>query len=615
MSPLLWLCLLPHSLADKFSEELAVVGLPDGSLNTVFKFTTVFEGADVRGAGEWAHYHLFPRQLGEVVARWQVQELQVSLTQGHWRYSSWGYPVQSTPTGAVVTARFLPSIKPQEVDDHWEGLTSGLAGLLCASLNKMDRTQGVSPAHSLQPRGALPGGGNWSSVAHLRHATLPKENLCTENLTPWKKLLPCKGRRGLATLLNSGSIQAHSSFQALLLSVRPVCRDASCTSLSTELSQTLNLVFHPAVANQGRRGHSHLRDWNLKHLFGIGVGSNCPLADNSQVFVDLGSKDFSLSPAPHTEVMTGEGTAVRSWGVYDVERLTEDGSIHNLWAVYPGNQAGYGLVHSAPLSVARHLAGTGQERGKVVAHLRNSGGQELTVAYLEVLPWFLRLYLHTLKVVCAGVEVPILSHHYQPGVDRERPYMVEVVLVLPPRSTVSLSLEFEHSLLRWAEYPPDANHGFYLGSGLLTARLETNSNLSLPGLQLAGQDSTIAHAIWGNTKAGGVLQLYTETLLVSLPTPDFSMPYNVICLACTVAALAFGPIHNITTRSLELVPAGQEEKGLLGKLVEKIKDLFGKLKKKKTVEEVCEVSKDDEDESVEDVQAVPSCSFSEGQSQ
>ena len=54
------------------------------------------------------------------------------------------------------------------------------------------------------------------------------------------------------------------------------------------------------------------------------------------------------------------------------------------------------------------------------------------------------------------------------------------------------------------------------------------------------------------------------------------MPYNVICLACTVAALAFGPIHNITTKTLELVQPGQEEKGLLGKLLDKLRALLRK---------------------------------------
>jgi hypothetical protein len=45
-----------------------------------------------------------------------------------------------------------------------------------------------------------------------------------------------------------------------------------------------------------------------------------------------------------------------------------------------------------------------------------------------------------------------------------------------------------------------------------------------------------------------VLNIYSETLLVSLPTPDFSMPYNVICLTCTAIAIAFGSLHNFTTR-------------------------------------------------------------------
>ena len=137
--------------------------------------------------------------------------------------------------------------------------------------------------------------------------------------------------------------------------------------------------------------------------------------------------------------------------------------------------------------------------------------------------------------------------------------------------------QFERSLLRWLEYPPDANHGFYLPSATITTRLRDNKNASL---LLAAEDSTMSYSLWGNPAVGSgdVLRIYTETLLVSLPTPDFSMPYNVICLvrvkpcsyklvveqlmpylqcwkfqACTVAALAFGPIHNITTKTLELV--------------------------------------------------------------
>merc|ERR1719209_2924012 len=190
---------------------------------------------------------------------------------------------------------------------------------------------------------------------------------------------------------------------------------------------------------------------------------------------------------------------------------------------------------------------------------------------------------------------------YKPGRDRSRPYMLELVLRLPPKSTTTISLQFERSLLRWLEYPPDANHGFYLPAATITTRLRDNRNTSL---FLAAEDSTMSHSLWGNPAAGGsgtVLRLYTETLLVSLPTPDFSMPYNVICLACTVAALAFGPIHNITTKSLELVQPGEEEKGLLGKLLDKLRSL---LRKKQVVaakkEEEEEGSNNEADKIVED---------------
>ena len=46
------------------------------------------------------------------------------------------------------------------------------------------------------------------------------------------------------------------------------------------------------------------------------------------------------------------------------------------------------------------------------------------------------------------------------------------------------------------------------------------------------------------------INIYSETLLLNLPTPDFSMPYNVICLTCTAIAIGFGSLHNFTTRKV-----------------------------------------------------------------
>ena len=66
---------------------------------------------------------------------------------------------------------------------------------------------------------------------------------------------------------------------------------------------------------------------------------------------------------------------------------------------------------------------------------------------------------------------------------------------------------------------------------------------------------------------GTLLHMYTEPLLVQLPTPDFSMMFNVICFVSTVVAIAFGSLHNLTTRVLTPIEPGQGRRGLLQRLL------------------------------------------------
>ena len=85
-----------------------------------------------------------------------------------------------------------------------------------------------------------------------------------------------------------------------------------------------------------------------------------------------------------------------------------------------------------------------------------------------------------------------------------------------------LTYSFDKALLRYTEYPPDANRGFDVPSAVIRIR-------SLEGR-------------YGST------YLRTTNLLLPLPTPDFSMPYNVIILTSTVMALGFGNIFNLLVR-------------------------------------------------------------------
>ncbi|KHJ76944.1 hypothetical protein OESDEN_23436 [Oesophagostomum dentatum] len=56
---------------------------------------------------------------------------------------------------------------------------------------------------------------------HLRYSAQGRETVCTENLTPWKKLLPCK-QNGLVTLFNPIKIY-ENVYHSIGFRVHPLC--------------------------------------------------------------------------------------------------------------------------------------------------------------------------------------------------------------------------------------------------------------------------------------------------------------------------------------------------------------------------------------------------------
>lgn len=137
--------------------------------------------------------------------------------------------------------------------------------------------------------------------------------------------------------------------------------------------------------------------------------------------------------------------------------------------------------------------------------------------------------------------------------------------------------------MKWTEYPPDANHGHYIGSAIVTALLPVAKNYTT----IPVEGYLFEHS-FNASRPSYFIQIHTESLLLSLPTPDFSMPYNVICLTCTVIALAFGPIHSVTTKILTVDTDSEDNKGWIKKIVGRIRDKIKwkrSTKTKETIEE------------------------------
>ncbi|XP_019623660.1 PREDICTED: GPI transamidase component PIG-T-like [Branchiostoma belcheri] len=554
------------STTDEYSEELLIVPFRSGQVYSHFEFTTSwdvdFAGSEGGPRYKLHHFRLFPRALGQVLTEYRVQEMHLTLTQGMWQQDKWGYPVVSAAPGAELWVWFQQEVA--DVDQAWFGLTNALSGLFCASLNFIDSTSTVTPHLSFRPQG-LAGGVFSTKPSHLRYATLPRENVCTENLTPWKKLLPCSTRTGLAALFHAGQLY-NTQYSSLGVHLRPVCRNDSCSDASLELRQVLSTVADPPSVLNGKQ------DWSMKRYFSRSLSGPCPLAVTSRVYVDVTvnqTSSFTLKPEPTQVKMTNYQGYSRQLAVYDLWAFPfhkEHGlNVDMKWK----KEVSYSQPSPPRLYVHRFVTGYGQDHGGIMSLLYNRHPyMEQQVIYMELIPWFTRMYLHTLKVeTTEGNVVQPLLTRYQPGSDRQSPYLLELVLTLPPDSTTRVSFSFQRAFLKWTEYPPDANHGFYISSAVLTTILRQADNFTVPpalgsGLQAGLFQSSTEYP----------LRLHTETLLISLPTPDFSMPYNVICLTCTVIAIAFGSLHNLTTRRFQYTDLKKANPGWRARLAQ----LFGR---------------------------------------
>ena len=99
--------------------------------------------------------------------------------------------------------------------------------------------------------------------------------------------------------------------------------------------------------------------------------------------------------------------------------------------------------------------------------------------------------------------------------------------------------------LRYTEHQPDAQRGWDLPPAVLVPFAFAFGE---------GQNNTTPETSSGpQTQARRPRRIYTPIMLVDLATPDFSMPYNVIIMSCTLIALIFGSVFNLLTRRFVIV--------------------------------------------------------------
>ncbi|RPB16383.1 Gpi16 subunit, GPI transamidase component [Morchella conica CCBAS932] len=545
------LLLLPLALVSaeehsSYDENLLLRTLPGNSVLASFRF--------VSNGTFNSHHSVFPRSLAQILQHSQTKELHLKFTLGRWDAERWGSQIWDGRTAGgtgVELWAWVEAGSDAEADARWTTLNNALSGLFCASLNFIDSTRTIRPVMSFQPDGHH--AEDIKERLHLLHGTLPREPVCTENLTPFLKLLPCKGKAGISSLLDGHKL-FDAKWQSMSIDVTPVCEEIDgVEKCQLQMVQTVDMVLDverslrkkdsviprpphldqmicdPNKFYSGSDSCFPLDDisdlsWSLSEMFGRPIRGSCPLASlptsqSINVCANVPDQRAIYVSAGGTEV--GRGDNIRCF-------ILEENTDFDI--ILPDQSPAILLPNiEPPLYASRSFTGHGQERGGVQAVLRNpSPDRHVEFVYLESLPWFMKPYLHTFS---ATLDPPIETQweekiiqeiYYRPALDRRRGTQLEARMRIPPNSTVLVTYDFDKAVLRYTEYPPDANRGFDIAPAIISILAPRNSQT--------------------------IFSIRTTSLLLSLPTPDFSMPYNVIILTSTVMALAFGTVFNLLVR-------------------------------------------------------------------
>ncbi|TRM62045.1 GPI transamidase component PIG-T [Schizophyllum amplum] len=284
-----------------------------------------------------------------------------------------------------------------------------------------------------------------------------------------------------------------------------------------------NLTHHlrHATLPSDTRGKAHAQHWSLQKLFGRTIERPCPVASRSEIRVSLPVHEpYQINPEP--------AVVEDNFAIYKVAQGSDALNIDMKWPSAFDHALASNATH--PLSIRRMLRGFSQDRGQLSVVIKNSLSSAVKVRYLETLPWFVQMYLHTMQVESDGNPRNDLVSDisYIPTIPHSRPTTFQATFTLPASSTTEITFDVTKAFLRYTEHPPDAQRGWDLPPAVLVP-LDADPSILPP------------------------TRIYTPILLVDLATPDFSMPYNVIILSCSLIAFLFGSTFNLLTRKFVVI--------------------------------------------------------------
>ena len=331
-------------------------------------------------------------------------------------------------------------------------------------------------------------------------AFLPQEVVCTENFLPWISLLPCRNRAGVAALLSDPKSLYGKPYHSMRLSIS---LDTSGDITST---QTLAVVF-PVDSSKPEINISALfsSQSTIPHL------TKCPEASSSSVHIDL---------YPKTDKSSVVSPKIPEEGFFNLRRknlLSSQPIVLSSSAVLDADKP----LFPSPITTHTFLSGYGQRSCGIITEVGSRTNEELIVHISQDIPCYVHPFLSSFRAFLNETrryDIENITTRTRQVNDRCIDTILSFNVKLPPYSKLRTELRFEDALLHISSQPFEAERGRDLPPPVVTCY---------------------------NNKGEFITKQYAESLLVTTPWPDFSMPYNVLTLSCTVVSVFFSWIMRL----------------------------------------------------------------------
>lgn len=302
----------------------------------------------------------------------------------------------------------------------------------------------------------------------------------------------------------------------------------------------------------------------MSKLMGSGLSSTCPLATSSHITLvaPTNGLNYTVQGGPNPKQMSAAGPG--SPEDADSEEALDASASHllqhsgqvqwdtttNVSSEVPSFDVSLSWRTNTSdhdrrldLHIRRSLVSSNQLDGHLVLSITNDRpDRSRRIAFRDVLPWYLLLDMPSAESTITPLELPMDSPYirfesdlssspvrkvqYTDSIPRCRPSVLEMELVVPPRSQIQYRLRFEKETIRYEEHPSDAHRGLEVGAAT--------------AWELGFEDDDDHNRPISTWK--------TDVGLIEVAVPDFSMPYNVIIFTSTIIALFAGSALNLMTR-------------------------------------------------------------------